>query len=223
MTKDDKLDGTFIRLLNIMKNAKKGTKLKRELSKAIAEGYPIDYRGGIYVYTDTPYNLRDTLLHKSISFGLPEFVIQILLDYGADVNVEDHNGMNALTLAAYNFRPCYDHNGNSIIPPYFMEILEKTKDINKVPHRLIRTTALGLFCMKYCQIPTKTLMGIIKMLLDAGADIEAAGDWSKIYYGADKKRYYQVGEKLKGYMAMYVQQKTNFRNEQEYAGYEYEL
>ena len=32
-----------------------------------------------------------------------------------------------------------------------------------------------------------------------------------------------VGEKLKAYISMYVQQKTNFRNEQEYAGYDYEL
>ena len=226
MTKDDKLDGTFIRLLNIMQNATKGTKLKRELSKAIAEGYPIDYRGGVpidyrggvYVYTDTPYNLRDTLLHKSFSFGLPEFVIQILLDYGADVNVENHDGMNALLLVVYSL------STSNIIPQYFQEVVSKTNDLDKIPRQLrVNTTALGILCRQYCTSESPTIMIAIKTLLDAGADIEAAGDWSKIYYGADKKRYYQVGEKLKGYMAMYVQQKTNFRNEQEYAGYEYEL
>ena len=66
-------------------------------------------------------------------------------------------------------------------------------------------------------------MGIIKMLLDAGADINAGVDWLKVYTGADCKQYYEVGEKLKAYISMYVQQKTNFRNEQEYAGYDYEL
>ena len=197
-------------LLRTMDRAKNGKKFKTELVDALTKGFPIDHKHG-----------SDTLLHRSLSDN--HNITQILLDLGADVNVEDHNGMNALTLAAYNFRPCYDHNGNSIIPPYFMEILEKTKDINKVPHRLIRTTALGLFCMKYCQNPTKTLMGIIKMLLDAGADINAGVDWLKVYTGADCKQYYEVGEKLKAYISMYVQQKTNFRNEQEYAGYDYEL
>lgn len=131
--------------------------------------------------------------------------------------------MNALLIAAYNFKPCYDPEGNRIIPPYFKEILAKTEDVNKVPHRRIGATALGLLCMKYCQSQTESMMGAIKMLLDAEADIDAGIDWLKIYTGADCKQYYEVGEKLKAYISMYVQQKTNFMNGQEYACYDYEL
>ena len=84
----------------------------------------------------------------------------------------------------------------------------------------MKTTALGILCRQYCTSQSQAIMSAIKLLLDAGANIEAAGDWSRGYYGSDKERYYQVVEKLKGYIAMYVQQKSNFKNEQEYAGYE---
>lgn len=225
MTKDDKLDGTFIRLLNIMQNAKKGTKLKRELSKAIAEGYPIDYRGGVpidyrggvYVYTDTPYNLRDTLLHKSFSLGLPEFVIQILLDYGSDVNVENHNGMNALLLVVYSL------STSNIIPQYFQEVVSKTQDLNKVVHKYENTTALNILCRRYCIKQSTEILTAIKMLLDAGADPDADGDWLKVYSGVKSRKYYEVGEKLKGYISMYVQQKENLREKPDSAIFEYEL
>ena len=200
-------------LLRTMDRAKNGKKFKTELVDALTKGFPIDHK--YYKYGS------DSLLHRSLWDN--HNVTQILLDLGADVNVEDHNGMNALLIAAYNFKPCYDHEGNSIIPPYFKEILAKTEDVNKVPHRRIGATALGLLCMKYCQSQTESMMGAIKMLLDAEADIDAGIDWLKIYTGADCKQYYEVGEKLKAYISMYVQQKTNFMNGQEYACYDYEL
>ena len=65
------------------------------------------------------------------------------------------------------------------------------------------------------------------MLLDRGADIETAGDWFKMFFGSNihynSKNYCEVAEKLKTYLDLYVQQKTNFRNEQENAYYDYEL
>ena len=131
--------------------------------------------------------------------------------------------MNALLIAAYTFEQCYDHERNSIVPPYFKEILEKTDDINNVPYRLIRTTVLGWLCTKYCKLQTETIMSAIKMLLDAGADIDAGGDWLKVYSGPDDKKYYEVGEKLKAYIALYVQQKENLKETQEAVTYEYEI
>ena len=78
-------------LLRTMDRAKNGKKFKTELVDALTKGFPIDHKYG-----------SDTLLHRSLSDN--HNITQILLDLGADVNVEDHNGMNALTLAAYNFR-----------------------------------------------------------------------------------------------------------------------
>lgn len=213
-------------LLMTMDRARNGKKFKVELLDVLAQGFPIDHK---YNRALASTGGGDSLLHRALSFN--SNIVQILLDAGADVNVEDHNGMNALLLAAYNFKPCYDHNWNILVPPYFREILEKTDDINKIPHRLIRTTALGLLCMKYCQTSIKSNMSAIKiaikMLLDRGADIETAGDWFKMFFGSNihynSKNYCEVAEKLKTYLDLYVQQKTNFRNEQEYAGYDYEL
>ena len=149
-------------LLRTMDRAKNGKKFKTELVDALTKGFPIDHK--YYKYGS------DSLLHRSL-WDNHDFT-QILLDLGANVNVEDHNGMNALLIAAYTFEQCYDHEGNSIVPPYFKEILEKTDDINNVPYRLIRTTALGWLCRKYCKSQSESIMGAIKMLLEAGADIK---------------------------------------------------
>lgn len=190
-------------LLRTMDRAKNGKKFKTELVDALTKGFPIDHK--YYKYGS------DSLLHRSLWDN--HNVTQILLDLGADVNVEDHNGMNALLIAAYNF------NGAKV--QYFPEIISKTNDLDKIPRQLrMKTTALGILCRQYCTSQSQAIMSAIKLLLDAGANIEAAGDWSRGYYGSDKERYYQVVEKLKGYIAMYVQQKSNFKNEQEYAGYE---
>ena len=205
-------------LLMTMDRARNGKKFKVELLDVLAQGFPIDHK---YNRALASTGGGDSLLHRALSFN--SNIVQILLDAGADVNVEDHNGMNALLIAAYTFEQCYDHEGNSIVPPYFKEILEKTDDINNVPYRLIRTTALGWLCRKYCKSQSESIMGAIKMLLEAGADINAGGDWLKVYSGPDDKKYYEVGEKLKAYISMYIQQKTNFKNGQEHAYYDYEL
>ena len=214
----EKFSETFKALEKAIAHTQDGPKFKRKLLNALSKGFPIDYK---YNRVFASSREGDSLLHRSL-WDNHDFT-QILLDLGANVNVEDHNGMNALLIAAYTFEQCYDHEGNSIVPPYFKEILEKTDDINNVPYRLIRTTALGWLCRKYCKSQSESIMGAIKMLLEAGADINAGGDWLKVYSGPDDKKYYKVGEKLKAYISMYIQQKTNFKNGQEHAYYDYEL
>ena len=110
-----------------------------------------------------------------------------------------------------------------IVPRYFAEIIEKTKDLNKIPHHLVDTTAFGLLCRTYCVKQDPVILPAIRMLLDAGADIDAGGDWVKVYSGPDDKKYYEVGEKLKAYIALYVQQKENLKETQEAVTYEYEI
>lgn len=205
--KKDFCDHLFKHLQQVMARAQTGAKFKRELMNAMANGFPIDYKYNSFGKQSD----GDTLLHESLLYK-PK-TVQVLLDLRADVNIENHNGMNALLIAAYNF------NGAKV--QYFPEIISKTNDLDKIPRQLrMKTTALGILCRQYCTSQSQAIMSAIKLLLDAGANIEAAGDWSRGYYGSDKERYYQVVEKLKGYIAMYVQQKSNFKNEQEYAGYE---
>lgn len=169
MTKYE-LDETFKELEKAMEHTQNGAKFKIKLLDALSKGFPIDYECE-----------GDTLLHKSLSYRLSHAIQHNLLDCGADVNIEDHNGMNALLLAACNFRSCYSH-GKLIIPSYYTEILAKTEDVDKVPRKRVGTTALGLMCMKFCTSPTRVNKSAIKMLLDAGADISAAGDWFAMFF-----------------------------------------
>lgn len=213
-----KFEVTFKALEQAMAKARTGKKFKSELENALLQGFSIDY-----IYSDCIYRydgadsieFKDTLLHKSMTMNTSASITQILLDYGADVNIEDHNGMNALLIATY-------HNEWDEYIPYYDEILEKTTDIDKLPHRLVRTTALGILCSKYCTQPSNIIWVGIRKLIDAGADIEASGDWISNYYGEMKKKYYKNGERLKSLICSYIERKDELKTT-DGSYYDYEL
>ena len=204
-------------LFELMTSGCDSNRFESALLEALSKGFPIDFR---YNFSDGTSKDGNTLLHASM--WINQKLTQRLLDNGADVNVEDHNGMNVLLLAVCNIDK-FVVEEKGIVPRYFAEIIEKTKDLNKIPHHLVDTTAFGLLCRTYCVKQDPVILPAIRMLLDAGADIDAGGDWAKVYSGPDDKKYYEVGEKLKAYTALYVQQKENLKETQEAVTYEYEI
>ena len=215
----DKYDKVYLRLERIMEHPRQVSRFRSELAKAIARGFPIDYK---YIYTNSIYPNGSSSCLLGVSFSCDHNFTRALLDFGADVNIEDCNGMNALTSVAFkHFIDSLDY-GISTVPPYFAEIIQKTRDIDKK----IGTTALGYLCRAYCIAPSQSVLNIIKKLLSDGSDIKAAGDWltwDSNYSKAHKKEFLAAGKKLKNYISLYNQQKENLREKPDSAIFEYEL
>lgn len=218
---EEKYSDIYWTLYNTMIHAKAGTKFKKELANALARGYPIDFRVGRNLKKD---NTGNSLLHLSLSCNVQPVITQILLDNGANINLEDCNGMNALHLACFNFRLKGGARGEEAIPSYFRELIEKTEDINNVPRKLIRTTPFGTLCAKFCNCPISAIMSAIKMLIDAGADLNAGAKWQFLY--EDKNVKYHFADELEEQVDRYIQQKQqkeNMKNIRDSACYDYEL
>lgn len=216
----------FNTLRQTMNRARAGTKFKKELEAALADGYPIDFKHETVSFGNYSKNkFITTLLLDSLN-SRANAITQILLDYGADVNIENHNGMNALIMACYNIpngKYIIWNKKEATIQPYFRYILDNTEDVNKVPIGLTGQTALGLLCCKYASYPYGALMEAIKMLLDAGADPDAGSYWRREYHGTNKA-FDKNAEKLEEFIQIYLEQMQGFKDNGKTAvDYEYEL
>lgn len=209
-------------LVRTMMHTRTGAKFKRELLAATADGFPIDYTYSILANGKT-FQV-ETLLNLSLSTKVPIVITQILLDHGADVNIEDYNGMNSLLIASQNFRYHKDSDGKNVAPSYFAKIIEKTDDINKVSREPFKLTALSILCQNYCRNPSDIIITAIKMLLDAGADISAGDDWRYTPWKIKNPtgKFYRADE-LYNHISLYVQQKEALKSGYEYACFNYEL
>lgn len=158
-------------------------KLEALLINALKQGYPIDY---------IPQRSGISLLHKALKgdlyrYGIPnpeEFLppvvntVRFMLDHGANVNVTDCGGWNALMYAC--------HYLLQYIPQdIFARIVRETKNLEQIAVSYActnvavkippQTTALVLAARKYLwQCPNKDkeiCWEKIKILIDAGADV----------------------------------------------------
>lgn len=144
-----------------------------------------------------------------------------MLDAGADVNLTDLSGLNALmTAVSFNW-------DIGIIK----EILTKTKNINVVTQQE-NNTALGLLCQNILQqsylfTPKNCLSAedksLIKDFLDAGADPDIDGKWKKPdYCYVTKDNQKELQKSMLAYIEKYRERKESLKFAPE-SIFEYEL
>lgn len=197
-------------LHNTMRRAKTGTKFKQELEEALAQGFPVDFtpKGG------------SPLLHLSLEYACPDVITQLLLKVGADVNIINADGKNALLVFCAVFNE-WRYKDN---PEIFMEILEKTTDVNKVPTNenslMANYTALSNLCITYSWRPSQETIDAIKLMLDRGANPDIGDEW-----WISNDSYVDIsenGKKLKKIIYNYLEQREESKTSAD-SGYEYEL
>ena len=189
--------------------------LSKALTKALKGGYDVNFipRG----------SLRKPILLVVLGHtGKSEAKdVKLLLDAGADVNLTDLSGLNALmTAVSFNW-------DIGIIK----EILTKTKNINVVTQQE-NNTALGLLCQNILQqsylfTPKNCLSAedksLIKDFLDAGADPDIDGKWKKPdYCYVTKDNQKELQKSMLAYIEKYRERKESLKFAPE-SIFEYEL
>ena len=176
----------------------------KSLRKALKAGFPIDF----YFVPETRYSfeLYSTLLNMALVQQKQGISLK-LLELGADVNVKDSEGRNALLACAY---------GQSDI---ILHITEMTSDINA---QMGGSTALGILCGRYCNDieDRNNLLPCINQLIKKGADPCLDTKWESIALyntGVRKRR-----DKLLKYITNYVLQREAIQKSAS-ADYEYEI
>lgn len=165
---------------------------KKQLQLALTQGFPIDYRPN-----DNSYRLLELAItdYGSREFGLPEFLINL----GANPNKKDIGGMNALMLAIASY--------SSLELISFL--VKRTEEINLVDNFGI--TALEMAVQWYLEdaITEKNkerAWGIIKLLLDNGADIKKL---KKVSESPETTLYFQERNlEIKNLVTTYILSKT---------------
>ena len=176
-----------------------GTKFRKILADGLKRGYPINY---------VP-NENYSMPLLSISLWYCKYgLVALLLDIGADVNLKDATGRNALMYAVDKFR---------IDEKAFKRILAKTKDINAKDKQ--GRSALRILVKQYLFSGFDHLLDCIKLMLEAGAD-PGTLDFSK--FSALELSYTDNVEKLKILFAK-AELKNQLKKEAETAEYNYEL
>ena len=169
------------------------------LQPALESDYPIDF---------IPAFTRGwTILYTALYYKQSEKVFEIL-KAGADVNIQDFNGYNALMLAV-KFR-CDLNVVDAILP--------QINNINAIDK--VNETAFSIACTNYI-VYGKLDLDVIGRLLKAGADPYLNNEWQKDF------RYQHIMmqtryKKIKTYVLTYMETRAAIQTKYGNA-YEYEL
>ena len=135
----------------------------KEFPIAIAKGYDIDY---------FPNKVESTLLMRALVFEQHQ-IAQLLVNNGADVNIVDASGQNALIKAA----------ASGCSPELFAQIVSKTTDVNHADK--FGLTAFGAQCKRHITTlwdPDRSIhLRRLHILLESGSDPDIDTSWNKKY------------------------------------------
>ena len=136
------------------------TDFKQRLKSSLDTGLDINYASS----TEMPL-----LWHAIYPSHARERLVPILLDAGANPNVIDADGRNALIYTIYN----------NVSEPIIREILKKTENLNLQDNN--GWIAFSMACDKFRSAPAANnqFKHIAKLLLEAGADPFLDSRWEK--------------------------------------------
>lgn len=184
---------------NLLDRVKYFTRFKESFLEA--SSFPVDYR---------PRDIELTLLHIALIHNNDD-VAHFLLDKGADVNITDYDGINALMFASHNPVVSLD---------LFKRLIKQTENINAVNSYNVtgygyreneETTVIGGLCWSYIHNFNgndindgwkENILSRIQLLLDAGADPDIEAGWKNIKGEREPKKM-----ELEAFIAQYQESK----------------
>lgn len=126
-------------LISTLKRLATKKYFKTKLLAALRDGYPLDfapdYPPGLGISSNSP------LLHVVLSYVDSYEETKLLLELGANVNITDAEGNNALIIAAVTSDSGLKSNKEILL---VKEILHKTKNVNHINKK--QETAFGHLC-----------------------------------------------------------------------------
>lgn len=202
--------------------------------------YVVDYKRGlnknILPAIQTLLDLGADINHKNAFENTPlqacinengELLVKcymVLLRNGADPNIEDADGNNALVNFIQKVNPAMDEDCEDIdAAALITEIIPAIKDINQSNNDGI--TAIGEACMRYKYVDDTdrpVLKRIIKALLEAGADPYKDSEWQRTQDGMDSIVERKIVKELQMYIDMCLEHRQEISRHKT-SGFEYEL
>lgn len=193
------------------------SKFKSRLEDALECGFPIDY---------IPKADRCTLLQETIRFRCGslykdqfEAMINLLLDYGANVNVPSHGGWNALMYLISTLDRKYENFSNKL----WLRIIEQTTDINTRDKRGYTAIDHTIFQYLHFRAPKQQddycvaeVKSKIVLLLRCGAETKeeiyrghANATLGSEYFKAFKR---EASEEIIAYINNYIERESQMNN-----------
>lgn len=204
---------------NLQKIAHKPNAFRQKLKSVLKAGFPIDY-----IPSETDPGKRITLLFDCLRDDLVVLTEtpDILIEYGADINIRDSCGWTAL-------HQSFVEELN--IPERVRKIIDAGADVNavtlqgKTPFYLAACNFANAYCMDQRNIKAEEF-DVFKILLDAGADPYLCNFWEEnqeICESYEQDDYYEKRKaELRKFVMCYTGSITEL-NASNCSAYEYAL
>lgn len=212
-----------------LKGIESCSSFSEKLDKALAEGFPIDYCEMFCTDNDPPLLFLAVANHTEENNRF----VKILLDHGADPNVIDGRGWNALIQCCWNIRGGTFRGNTMISDETFTELVKRTKDVNLKGEG--NETALKGLVVEYIAayqdnyFDADKILPKVRILMDAGADVNLGLIQYQFAIGPPiikipKDKVKEISDKFIGNILAYKEQKyQQAPHESVHVYYDYEL